>query len=256
MTTKEIHMVSRRLIYGLLLAVMTWGVSNAQTKMSKDEWQQQMQDYTKQRDDLKQELATLNTDIDGLKQQLASLDQQIQTTKDATMALVGATAAMRQEFEQKLSTLESSVDNLTKMSDTDLAAHKAEVDKDQEQKDALMKEKIAAFAEYNRRLQAIQQKLDDLKKTIAQQSIAAEHEKIYVVKTWAKDRDCLWNIAKKPSIYNNAFLWPKIYQGNRDQIKDPNLIYPHERLKIPPAGPLARNERMHVSKTIAHRLHK
>jgi nucleoid-associated protein YgaU len=255
MTTKEILMTSRRMIYGLLLAVMTWGVSNAQTKMSKDEWQKEMQDYTKQRDDLKQELATLTSDVDGLQKQLASIDQQIEATKDATMALVGATAEMRKAFEQQLSGLESTVDNLAAMSDADLVAHKADVDKAQEQKDALAKQRIAAIAEYTRRLQAIQQKLDSLKSSLAQQSISAEHEKTYVVKTWAKDRDCLWNIAKKPSIYNNPFLWTKIYQGNRDQIKDPNLIYPHERLKIPPAGPLASHARMHTTKTMAHRIH-
>lgn len=249
-------MTSRRLVYGLLLAVMTLGVSNAQTKMSKDEWQQEMQDNTKLRDDLKQQLASLSKDIDDLNQQLASLDRQIQTTKDATMALVGTTAEMRQEFEQKLSTLESTVDNLTRMSDADLAVHDGDVKEAQTQKDALMKQKIAAITEYYRRLQAIQHKLDGLRNTIALQAIDAKHQKIYVVKTWAKERDCLWNIAKKPSIYDNALLWPKIFEGNRDQIKDPNLIYPRERLKIPPAGPLASNEGLQGKKTMAHRSHK
>ena len=249
-------MFIRRLTYGLLLAVMTWGVCAAQSNMSKDEWQNQMQDFTKQRDDLKQQLQTLNKDVDDLKQQLASLDQQIQSTNDATMALVGTTTEMRKEFEQKLSSLETMVDNLAKMSDADLVAHKDDIDKAQSLKDELLKQKIAAIAEYNRRLQAIQQKLDSLKSTIAQQSIAEIHQKIYIVKTWAKDRDCLWNIAKKPSIYDNAFLWPKIFEGNRDQIKDPNLIYPHERLKIPPVGPMASNEVSHGKKTIAHRGYK
>ena len=249
-------MKNRRLVYCLLLAVMTWGVGNAQSKLSKDEWQQAMQDNTKQRDDLKQQLVTLNRDVDDLKHQLASLDQQIQATQDATMALAGATAETRRTFEQQLNTLESVVDNLAKMADADLVAHKADVDKAQTQKDALVKQKIAAVAEYNRRLQEIQQKMDGLKSTIAQQAIAANHEKIYVVKTWAKNRDCLWNIAKKPSIYDDAFLWTKIYQGNRDQIKDPNLIYPRERLKIPPAGQLASTEGVHNAKTLAHRHHK
>lgn len=249
-------MYSRRIIYCFLLAAMMWGVSNAQSKMSKDEWQQEMQDNTKTRDDLKQQLATLNKDIVDLKNQIASVDQQIQAANDATMALVGATAEMRKAFEQELSTLESTVDNPTKMSDADLVAHKEDVEKAQEQKDTLLKQKIAAVAVYHRRLEAIQRKLDSLKSTIAQQSIAANQEQIYVVKAWAKDRDCLWNIAKKPSIYGNAFLWTKIYQGNRDQIKDPNLIYPHERLKIPPAGPLASNKEMHRMKTLAHRVHR
>jgi len=247
-------MNARRIILCLFLAALTRSVSDAQSTMSKEEWQQEMQDNTKQRDDLQHELATLNKEIPSLQQQIASIDQQIQATQDATMALAGATLEMRKSFEEQLTGTESTVDSLAGKSDADLEAHRTDVDKVQNQKDALMKEKIAAIARYSRRLEAIQEKLDGLKSTIAQQMIAEGHEKIYVVKTWAKDRDCLWNIARKPSIYDNALLWPKIFQGNRNQIKDPNLIYPHERLKIPPAGPLASNEEMRETETSTHRI--
>ncbi|GEM_PF-1702559 len=43
--------------------------------------------------------------------------------------------------------------------------------------------------------------------------------------------DCLWNIAKK--YYNNPFLWTKIYQQNKDIIKNPDLIYPGQVFIIP-----------------------
>jgi nucleoid-associated protein YgaU len=45
--------------------------------------------------------------------------------------------------------------------------------------------------------------------------------------------DCLWNIAKKEIIYNDPFKWPRIYEANKDQIKDPDLIYPKQVFKIP-----------------------
>ena len=48
---------------------------------------------------------------------------------------------------------------------------------------------------------------------------------MYTVGTWAKNRDCLWNIFKKKDIYDNAWLWPKIWQVNRDEIKDPDVIH-------------------------------
>ena len=62
------------------------------------------------------------------------------------------------------------------------------------------------------------------------------------VGTWAKDRDCLWNIAKKPDIYGDAFKWPKIWQKNRDQIKNPDIIHPGQVLKIPAPAPLTPEE--------------
>lgn len=45
--------------------------------------------------------------------------------------------------------------------------------------------------------------------------------------------DCLWKIAGFTWIYNNPRLWTRIYEANKDKIKDPNLIYPKQVLKIP-----------------------
>ena len=44
--------------------------------------------------------------------------------------------------------------------------------------------------------------------------------------------DCLWNIAKKPDIYNDPFMWTLIYKANRDDIADPELIYPEQEFLI------------------------
>lgn len=54
----------------------------------------------------------------------------------------------------------------------------------------------------------------------------------YIVQLNPKDRDCLWKIAM--NLYKDARLWPLIYMANRDQIKDPDLIFPGQRLLIPP----------------------
>jgi len=43
----------------------------------------------------------------------------------------------------------------------------------------------------------------------------------------------LSKIAGYPQIYNDSTKWTKIYEANRDQIKDPNLIYPAQLLVIP-----------------------
>lgn len=43
--------------------------------------------------------------------------------------------------------------------------------------------------------------------------------------------DCLWNIAKK--FYGSGAQYTKIYNENKDKIKNPNLIYPGQVLIIP-----------------------
>lgn len=44
-------------------------------------------------------------------------------------------------------------------------------------------------------------------------------------------KDCLWYVAKK--FYRNPFKWKVIYEYNRDQIQNPNLIFPGQILKVP-----------------------
>lgn len=45
--------------------------------------------------------------------------------------------------------------------------------------------------------------------------------------------DSLSKIAKH--FYGDANEWPRIHEANRDQIKNPDLIHPGQRLKIPGA---------------------
>ncbi len=56
--------------------------------------------------------------------------------------------------------------------------------------------------------------------------------KIYVVQWRKKNTDCLWRISQK--VYKDAALWPAIYIANREQIKDPDLIFPGQKFVIPP----------------------
>jgi nucleoid-associated protein YgaU len=47
-----------------------------------------------------------------------------------------------------------------------------------------------------------------------------------------KPGDSLSKIAKAE--YGNANEWPRIFEANRDILKDPNKIYPGQKLQIPP----------------------
>jgi len=43
----------------------------------------------------------------------------------------------------------------------------------------------------------------------------------------------LWKISQYPEVYGTGYKWPIIYRANRDQIKDPDLIYPNQVFTIP-----------------------
>ncbi|OQY29505.1 MAG: hypothetical protein B6244_03565 [Candidatus Cloacimonetes bacterium 4572_55] len=55
-----------------------------------------------------------------------------------------------------------------------------------------------------------------------------------VVNSWTVYKgESLWKIAGYDEVYDANREWAKIYEANRDQIKDPDLIYPKQVLTIP-----------------------
>lgn len=70
-------------------------------------------------------------------------------------------------------------------------------------------------------------KVQSTKKSGTQQVTGNNGKRYYTVKRG----DCLWKIAKK--YYGNGALYTKIYNANRDKIKNPNLIYVNQRFIIP-----------------------
>ncbi len=197
-----------------------------------------------------QKIQTLEKRVSDLKRQQSSLDQQLTEKNrvlkskqddyekciDELYALVGATRQDIDAYEARLKRLESSISDLLRLSPMDLLARKAEVDQAEAEYNNLAGNKISLLPAFYDRVQRVAENIRTLRETLSRA------EKSYTVGTWAKDRDCLWNIAKKPDIYGDAFKWPKIWQKNRDQIKNPDLIYPGQVLKIPAPAPLTPEE--------------
>jgi len=58
----------------------------------------------------------------------------------------------------------------------------------------------------------------------------------YKVRTWRVEKDCFWNIAGYPWVYNDPWKWKILYEANKSKIPDPenpNLIEPGMILDIP-----------------------
>jgi len=182
----------------------------AQDEMTSEEWQKQMNQYTTQKANLTTELTMLKNQVNELKKTSAAI-RPYEELQAELYGLVGATQEDVNNFRMLVDDVTSKINRQQKPKKD----RQAELDK-------LKASKISALPEfYNNVHNILQRKLD------------AWEDKPDVVLYTVVRGDNLWNIAKKPEHYGNGFAWPKIYNANRDQIKNPDLIYPKQVFKIP-----------------------
>lgn len=234
----------KNLLVIALAALLVSSVAFAQ-EMNKEQWQQEITKFTQQRNDLQAQIKTLTDQIASMQSQSAKLDDDYKKCMDELYALVGADADKAAAYRSEIEAAENKANDLTRMSDADLVEHKADVDELAAKVKGLWENKLSLIPEFWDRLTALNEKIKSLENTLAAQV------KIYTVGTWSRNRDCLWNISKKKDIYANPWLWPKIWQGNRDQIKDPDVIHPGQKLKIPKGNELTSDEKSAAKKYYA-----
>jgi nucleoid-associated protein YgaU len=229
------------LLVSLFFLVAASPAIGQEQKMTKDEWQSQMSTATQRITDLKAQSAALDSQKALLQAQSAKLDADVKACEDALYAMLGVTRADVEAYDKELSDMEKRVGDLQRMTDAELLGYKDEIGRMNDRLKEMAASKIALIPRYGERVHSLQDKVTALMQSLSK-------EKTYTVGTWARDRDCLWNIARKKDIYDNAWMWPKIWQGNRDMIKDPDIIKPRWVLKIPAGKELSREEKSAASR--------
>jgi nucleoid-associated protein YgaU len=220
----------------VVLALMTTQTLVAQ-QMTKDQWQEEMRNYTARKADLQAQLAKLEGELKEARASAENIDNDIRACEDALFALLGVTREEYEAFMRDLEGMEKRVTELQAMSDAQLMNYSDEIMRMDRRAKEMAQHKIAMIPRIKSRISDLQNNIAGLLKTLR------GREKTYTVGTWSRDRDCLWNIAKKKDIYANAWMWPKIWQGNRDKIKDPDIIQPKWVLKIPAGSELSKEEK-------------
>lgn len=181
---------------------------------------------------LQSELDGLNNETTSLNQQLTAAMNDVKKCQDEIYALLGANEQSVRDFRERLGRIESRVREIGRTSDDQLAPLIPELKQLEAQLNGMRKEKLALLPEFYNKIIDIAREINSIYARVPSNKAGS-----YTVGTWAKDRDCLWNIAGKEAIYNDARMWPKIYVANRDQIRNPDIIFPGQELKIPTAGP-------------------
>lgn len=179
-------------------------------EMTEEEWQSEMNRLAAKKTELTKELNSLQNDVNNLKSTKAGL-QAVEDCQNELYAMVGASQADVSRFRKQVDMLDSKIKRKESPRDNRVA----ELAK-------LRTSKLSALPEYYDKVHnQMQRSIDNWKD--------ATKEIMYTVVRG----DHLWGIAKKKDHYGNGFAWPVIYKANRDQIKDPDLIYPKQVFKIP-----------------------
>jgi len=176
--------------------------------MTEEEWEAEMNRLRARKQALKQEISTLRSDIDNLNTMEI---KDFEVCMNELYALVGATKADVDNFRKAVNELDGRI-------------KRKEGPKADRQKDlnALKMNKISALPEF----------FDKVHNQMQRSLDAWVEEPQEIMYTVVKG-DHLWGIAGKSQHFGNSFAWPVLYQANRDQIKDPDLIYPNQVFKVP-----------------------
>lgn len=206
--------------------------------LTKDQAPIRIKLFQEQVADLTAKLGKLDTDSTKLTKELAETRAKLKNCNEHYYSLLKTTDQEIENFKQRLGKLEGKVREMQKLSDEALIEREADIKALEAELNALRKEKIALIPEFYNKILALAQDVKGLYRR-RDAGIAAKKaaKKTYTVGTWAKDKDCLWNISGKDGIYNDAFQWSKIWQANTDQIRNPDIIYTGQVLNIPPVGP-------------------
>lgn len=202
--------------------------SKGDAELTEDEAKLRIQDYQGRVNTLQAQYDSLSAIKTTSNQQLEQIRTDMTNCRAEILRLVGVTEADVNDFRQRIGVIEGKIRSMQGLSDSQLAERQDEVADLNNQINALRSNKITVLPEFYNKIIAMAR---DTKGLVREKVTST-----YTVGTWAEDRDCLWNIAAKPAIYNDPLLWPVIWYANRDQIRNPDIIFPGQVLQIPPQG--------------------
>jgi len=198
-------------------------LSFAQEKMSMDEYRAQLQQWQEREANAKKAAEGCAAEVEKLKGEIETTQAEIEKIWNEILAEIGTDQAGVDAFREKLKALEADVDGLLALSPEELFKKRDEVEAAEAKLEEYKKDRISALTEMQNMIATIEGKLTQVKNKMPK---AIYDEYTVVV------GDYLWKISGKPDIYNDPIQWMRIYSYNKDQIKNPDLIYPDQVLKI------------------------
>ncbi len=207
-----------------LLVSLSSSATAQEKKMTRDEFVAQMDGLKKRETQAQTQITDLNAQIAELNGKIEHCDMATADLNEQINSLVDASIDQIQSFGARLDAIAAQLEGLMALAPEVLVQRRGEIKAIEAEIDEMSMNKIAALPEMVEKLSRINSLLGQIRARIAQP----------VTINYRVERgDNLWNIAKKESVYDDPYMWPRIYRANKEQIKDPDLIYPKQTLAVP-----------------------
>ncbi len=218
-------MPRHRALGGVVFLALAFGLvggASAQMKMTCEEFLVQLASHRSGEAKAKAEIAQLDEEIAALQARVDEMQARIAERNAEILALVGATEAEVAEFGRRLDALLQQLEGLAALAPEELMWRRGELEMAAEDLAEMKMSPISALPE-------MKAKIERAGQLIAELMVRAPRELTYEV----MKGDHLWGIASRPEVYDDPYMWPRIYRANKDQIDDPDLIFPKQMFNIP-----------------------
>ncbi len=212
------------LALALLVSLSATAQAQEEKKMTRDEYVAQIADLQQREGAATQQIEALTGQIDDLNGQASACDMAIADLNDQILTHVDATTSEVAAYGQRLDAIAGQLEGLLSLAPEVLIQRRGEAKALAAEVADMKGDKMAALPEMADKLAQIDQLLEQIRARIAQP---------VTVDYMVERGDNLWNIAKKESVYDDPYMWPRIYRANKEAIKDPDLIYPKQKLAVP-----------------------
>lgn len=192
--------------------------------MKMDEYHAELSKWQKREADAKAAIAEEEAKIAEIEGKIAAAQKEYDDCWNKIYSMLGTDKQGYEDFVNQCKALENDLTSFVNLSPEEIYARQKELDEYKSRLAALRKDKRSLgpdpFDILGRCDSLIQQ---------AENKLKSVGSKKYTVMRG----DYLWRIAKKPDIYGDPYAWIRIYTANRNQIKNPDLIYPNQIFDIP-----------------------
>lgn len=219
----------------VLFMANSFGQDQEERKIKMKDYKVQLAEWQSREAVAKGTISELQASIDQVNGETAVVQGEIDATWGEIYSLIETDKAGVDAYRSNLEGIDNKLDGLAALTPEELFRSSDELEVLEGQIEEAKKSNIYILSEMVNNVEELEGKVAALKAKMP----ANVFDQYSVV-----EGDNLWNISKKEEIYSNPFQWIRIYCVNKDQIKDPDLIYSDQIFNI--ARGVARNEHLIV----------